>query len=82
MNFYTPAEFGRRPDVQMTEGGVRQKIRNGEIEAMFVGGHYLISAEAAERFVNSWPCKNKGVAARWKSYRAFRAAMIAAGAAA
>jgi excisionase family DNA binding protein len=82
IKFYTPAEFAQRPDVMMTEGGVRQKIRNGEIEAMFVGGHYLISAEAAERFLNSWPSRNKGVSARWRSYRAFKAAMLAAGVAA
>lgn len=82
LSVYTPSAFGRLPEVNMTEGAVRQKIRNGEIEAVQIDGRYFITPTAAKRFVESWPSRNKGVSARWRSYRAFKAAMIATGAAA
>jgi excisionase family DNA binding protein len=73
---YTIPQFARLSGI--SEQAVRDKIHNGELVGHKVGDRYLITAQEATRFLTSWPSKNRGTTARWRAYREYKAAMLAA----
>jgi excisionase family DNA binding protein len=53
-------------------------IHDGKILAVSVADRLLITESEAEKLLKEWPSGNRGVSARWRDYRAWKAGQDAA----
>jgi hypothetical protein len=67
----TPREVARRADCHIT--AIYKFINDGKLAAVTVADRLLIAESEAERFIREWPSRNRGVSARWREYRAWKA---------
>lgn len=72
----TPSQLAVR--CGCSTAAIRYKIQDGVIAAVTVAGRVLITETEAARFIRDWPVKNRGVAARWRAYREWKAQHVAA----
>ena len=71
----TPKEVARRTDCHIT--AIYKFINDGKLAAVVVADRQLIAESEAERFIREWPSSNRGVSARWREYRAWKAGRLA-----
>jgi excisionase family DNA binding protein len=67
----TPKEVARRAGCHVT--AIYRFIKDGKLAAVTVADRQLITESEAERFIQQWPSSNRGVSARWRDYRAWKA---------
>jgi len=67
----TPKEVARRADCHIT--AIYNFINDGKLAAVTVADRQLIAESEAERFIGEWPSRNRGVSARWREYRSWKA---------
>lgn len=72
----TPKEVARRADCHIT--AIYNFINEGKLAIVTVADRQLIAESEAERFIREWPSRNRGVSARWREYRAWKASRCAA----
>lgn len=46
---------------------------DGKIAAVAVANRLLITESEAKKFLKEWPSRNRGISARWRDYRAWKA---------
>jgi excisionase family DNA binding protein len=73
----TPKEVADRAGCHIS--AVYGFIRKGKIAFVTVADRRLIAESEAQRFLKEWPAHNRGVSARWRDYRAWKAACRATG---
>jgi hypothetical protein len=56
-----------------TVGAIYTLIRNGRISAVTIADLLLIPETEMQRLLAEWPSANRGVSARWREYRAWKA---------
>ena len=66
----TPKEVARRADCHIT--AIYNFIKDGKLATVTVAYRLLIAETEAEKFINEWPSRNRGVSARWREYRAWK----------
>ena len=66
----TPKEVARRADCHIT--AIYNFINDGKLATVTVADRLLIAETEAEKFINEWPSRNRGVSARWREYRAWK----------
>jgi hypothetical protein len=74
--FLTPKEVAHRADCHIT--AIYKFISDGKLTTVTVADRLLIAESEAERFILEWPSRNRGVSARWREYRAWKASRCAA----
>ncbi len=67
----TPKEVAQRAHCHVT--AVYNFINEGKLAIVTVADRQLIAESEAERFIREWPSRNRGVSARWREYRAWKA---------
>lgn len=72
----TPKEVAARVGCHIS--AIYGFIRNGKIPAVTVADRLLIAESEAEKLLKEWPSRNRGVSARWRDYRAWKAGQNAA----
>jgi hypothetical protein len=72
----TPKEAAHRADCHIT--AIYNFIRDGKLAVVTVADRLLIAETETERFIREWPSRNRGVSARWREYRAWKARRPAA----
>ncbi len=72
----TPKEAARRADCHTT--AIYNFINSGKLAGVTVADRQLIAESEVERFIREWPSRNRGVSARWREYRAWKAGRGAA----
>lgn len=72
----TPREVAHRADCHIT--AIYKFISDGKLATVTVADRLLIAESEAERFILDWPSRNRGVSARWREYRAWKASRGAA----
>lgn len=71
----TPKEVACRADCHIT--AIYNFINEGKLAIVTVADRQLIAESEAERFIREWPSSNRGVSARWREYRAWKASRCA-----
>jgi hypothetical protein len=69
--FLTPKEVAYRANCHIT--AIYKFISDGKLTTVTVADRLLIAESEAERFILEWPSRNRGVSARWREYRAWKA---------
>ena len=67
----TPKEVARRADCHVT--AIYTFIKDHKLAAVTVANRLLITESEAEKFIREWPSRNRGVSARWREYREWKA---------
>lgn len=67
----TPKEVAERAGCHVS--AIYGFIHDGKIPAVTVADRLLISESEAEKLLKEWPTRNRGVSARWRAYRAWKA---------
>ena len=73
----TPKEVAARAECHIS--AIYGFIRDGKIPAVTVADRLLIAEGEVEKLLKAWPSRNRGVSARWRDYRAWKAGQNAAG---
>jgi hypothetical protein len=64
-------EVAQRADCHITS--IYNFVDDAKIATVTVADRRLITESEAERFIREWPSRNRGVSARWREYRAWKA---------
>ncbi len=71
----TPREVAERAGCHVS--AIYGFIQGGKIAAVTVADRLLIAESEVEKFLKEWPSRNRGISARWRAYRAWKAGDIA-----
>ena len=74
------AELAHRADCSCQS--IYNAIADRRLAAVLIGNRRFIAESEAQAFLREWPTKNRGVSARWREYREWKAAQRPAGEAA
>jgi excisionase family DNA binding protein len=72
----TPKEVAARAGCHVS--AIYGFIQSGKITAVTVADRLLIAESQAKKLLKEWPSHNRGVSARWRDYRAWKAGQNAA----
>jgi excisionase family DNA binding protein len=72
----TPKEVADRAGCHVS--AIYGFINDGKIAAVTVADRLLIAESEAEKLLKEWPSRNRGVSARWRAYRVWKAGQDAA----
>lgn len=72
----TPKEVADRVGCHVS--AIYRFVHDGKIAAVTVADRLLITDGEAAKFLETWPSRNRGVSARWRAYRAWKAGQDAA----
>ncbi len=67
----TPREVAERAGCHVS--AIYGFIQDGKITAVTVADRLLIAESEVEKLLKEWPSRNRGVSARWRAYRAWKA---------
>jgi len=67
----TPKEVAHLANCHLS--AIYRFVNEGKLAAVTVADRQLIAESEAERFIREWPSHNRGVSARWREYRAWKA---------
>jgi len=68
----TPKEVASRAGCHTS--AIYAFISGGKLATVRIADRMLVAESEAERFIKDWPTLNRGVSARWRDYRAWKAA--------
>jgi hypothetical protein len=72
----TPKEVAARVGCHVS--AIYGFINDGKLDPVTVADRLLIAESEAEKLLKEWPSRNRGVSARWRDYRAWKAGRGAA----
>ena len=67
----TPKEVAQRVGCHVT--AIYNFIDDAKLAVVTIADRQLVAESEAARFIREWPSRNRGVSARWREYRAWKA---------
>jgi hypothetical protein len=67
----TPKEVAQRAACHVT--AIYNFINDGKLAVVTIADRQLVPESEADRFIGELPSRNRGVSARWREYRAWKA---------